>query len=201
MQKLQTLGTKVIRLPECPLDQTIPAPAVLQKQLNNSLEAYIASSKQEFLEDLEAAFIEKHKDPLTLGLIITLYLHVLKKNICRLSCWVHQNEAEIRTSLSQIRNYPLMFQNHKWCHPGSPLRLIYKNIVAARHFSGLVARYTTITKALHDHIPGRGLYIFQHFDLFAKLFTATALGSKRLRFKEIDESSMDYVLSKLTLFP
>jgi hypothetical protein len=73
---------------------TIPAPRVLQNQLDRNLELHIATTELEFLKELQNAM--QRKRPQTWVVIFTaavITLHVMERDIWRLEYWVLNPET------------------------------------------------------------------------------------------------------------
>lgn len=103
----ETLGMSVIEDDECPLCGAVPAPRVLQNQLDRNLECYIVSKEKELLRAIQRAFRKgglEQQDMISLAVMVVL--HVLERDTWRLMYWTNRcEEVSFRWDLS---NYLLM---------------------------------------------------------------------------------------------
>ncbi|GIZ48183.1 hypothetical protein CKM354_001125600 [Cercospora kikuchii] len=72
----------------CPLFGTIPAPRVLQNQLDHMLEEYIASIEQQVLKTLSKAMLSRRCEYAAIFAAALILLHVMERDIWRLQYWI-----------------------------------------------------------------------------------------------------------------
>jgi hypothetical protein len=77
------LNMSVVELADCPLHGTIPAPRVLQNQLDLYLESYIVNIERRLITQLHNARA-KRSDWLPVFLAAHIFLHTLERDIWRL---------------------------------------------------------------------------------------------------------------------
>lgn len=88
-------GMDMVMDAESPLFGTVPAPRVLQNQLDRNLESEIAKLETFLLEELQKAM--RHKTGTEWVVVFTaavVLLHVRERDIWRLEYWIiHQDEV------------------------------------------------------------------------------------------------------------
>ena len=101
----ETLGMQTVEDTDCPLYGTVPAPRVLQNQLDRSLEVYIIAKEKELLKTIQR---ELRGGPQGLDVVSAsaiFILHVLEKDIWRLMYWrKRREEVSLRSSQLMIEH-------------------------------------------------------------------------------------------------
>ncbi|KAK2061336.1 hypothetical protein LY76DRAFT_372669 [Colletotrichum caudatum] len=110
---------------------TGPTPRVLQNQLDQILEEFIATEEKKLLQSLEdAIFWRESTTKLDVMLTIVLLLKVIEKDMWRLLHWVRHRSAR-----------------YKWRHPSSAESLIHKGVFLSR----MLLAYTATD--MENHLP------------------------------------------------
>ena len=78
----------------CSLFNTVPAPRVLQNQLDRSLESYMASMELRLLKELQKAMLQaKANTWIAIFVAVVIILHTRERDIWRLEHWVLHPEV------------------------------------------------------------------------------------------------------------
>jgi hypothetical protein len=88
LAKNGTLGMHEVTNPFSTLFGTVPAPRVLQNQLDRFLEQYCAQKECECLLGLQTLFRGGEKSQLPIYTVIALLLNIRERDIWRLSSWI-----------------------------------------------------------------------------------------------------------------
>ena len=88
----ETLGLSNIEDVRCPLNGTIPAPRVLQNQLDRNLESYIIAKERNLLRALQNAVLNRSCSWVVISLAVIVILHVLERDSWRLTYWMNRHE-------------------------------------------------------------------------------------------------------------
>lgn len=99
--RTEVLGMSVVEDPNCPLYGTIPAPRVLQNQLDRAIESYIMLTEKQLLRAIQRRMrAEKAQVWEPLCAAIALVLHVLERDTWRLMYWTtHREEVSLNARL------------------------------------------------------------------------------------------------------
>lgn len=88
------LGMPLITDQMSPLYGTVPAPRVLQNQLDRKLEAYIARIEKSLLTELSRTMLRiRPCERTTIFLAVIILLHVRERDIWRLQYWVLNHQG------------------------------------------------------------------------------------------------------------
>jgi hypothetical protein len=78
---------------------TIPAPRVLQNQLDKYLEEYCAITEVECLKELQKSMRARQDSRVEIYTVVGLLLHIRERDIWRLSSWIKgRNSVSLRSS-------------------------------------------------------------------------------------------------------
>ena len=131
------------------LFDTIPAPRVLQNQLDRNLELYIARIELAFLKALQNAMLRAREHTWTVVFTATVIaLHMRERDIWRLEHWVLHPDAVGSLPLCDSGFAFTSLKSYKWRHPDSAATLIRKSV----HLSNLLLN--------HLHLSGDVPQIF-----------------------------------------
>lgn len=178
----ETLGMSVVSDDECPLQGSVPAPRVLQNQLDRKLECYIVDKERELLKAVQRAFRKGGSEQRnTISSAVIVVLHVLERDTWRLMYWTNRCE-KVSFPMESVRLPTDWNQRYQWRHPSKPETLIEKNA----HLANLLLTHLRCAGNLPDAL--RGLLV-------------DALGRGHPQYDRSDESSLDGCLSLLLLKP
>lgn len=91
----ELLGMSVVNEPASLLHDTIPAPKVLQNQLDHLLERQIFETESSLLKELQRLIRRRDRGQwIVVFLSLVIVLHVLERDTWRLMYWVH-HKAEV----------------------------------------------------------------------------------------------------------
>jgi hypothetical protein len=100
----ETLGMRKVEDIECPLHASIPAPRVLQNQLDRNLECYIIAKEKQLLKAIQRELRKSRSEGLdVIFSSVIIILHVLEKDTWRLMYWRKRREE---VSLLVDKNQP-----------------------------------------------------------------------------------------------
>ena len=142
----ETLGMYRVTNESSSLFGTIPAPRVLQNQLDRNLELYIARTELEFLRVLQNAMLQTRPQTwIVVFTAVVITLHMRERDIWRLEHWVLNPDV---VSLPPYNpNFPLTnTKSYQWRHPDTAATLIQRSVHLSNlllnhlHFSGVVPR-------------------------------------------------------------
>ena len=89
----ELLGMAMIDDIYCPLHGSVPAPRVLQNQLDRNLELYIIAKENQLLKTIQFALMKKHVYCWnSISLAVIVMLHVLERDSWRLMYWRKHGE-------------------------------------------------------------------------------------------------------------
>jgi len=89
----ETLGMRKVEDIECPLHGSIPAPRVLQNQLDRNLECYIIAKEKQLLKAIQRELRKSRSEGLdVIFSSVIIILHVLEKDTWRLMYWRKRRE-------------------------------------------------------------------------------------------------------------
>ena len=141
----ERLGMKVVDRIESPLHGSVPAPRVLQNQLDHLLEYEIVETERHLLKNLQKAIkASDRKSWVATFLATAIILHVMERDAWRLLYWVHHHEQVKHLKVDGKHSID-EFQINTWRHPLGPRALIEKSV----HFGNLLLA--------HFHYAARGL--------------------------------------------
>lgn len=123
-----------VATPDSPLVNTVPAPRVLQHQLDRILELYICQLERQLLPMLQTAMVARVATQRMDAFFATLVLlNTLERDTWRLTYWT-KHVAEV----SRPSHTPGLFmrqltvlQSYKWSHPERAGTLIDRNVFVA----------------------------------------------------------------------
>ena len=76
-----------------PLHGTVPAPRVLQNQLDRNLELYIMKKEADLLKAVQSGMLRRYSTSWeVISLAVVMFLHVLERDIWRLMYWKYHSE-------------------------------------------------------------------------------------------------------------
>ena len=157
---------------------TIPAPRVLQNQLDRNLELYMARTELTFLKALQNAMLRVRKHAWTVVFTATVIaLHMRERDIWRLEHWVLNPDVVSFFPIGDSRLSFTSFKSYQWRHPDSAATLIRKSV----HLSNLLLN--------HLHFSGD---VPQTFINIAEETKTQHTASSRYRWT--DETSIDFSL-------
>jgi hypothetical protein len=88
-----TLGMCVVEDMECPLNGSIPAPRVLQNQLDRNLESYIVAKEQDLLQAVQRGLRKSRSVGWNVICAAVIFIvHVLERDTWRLMYWRKRRE-------------------------------------------------------------------------------------------------------------
>jgi len=97
----EDLGMRVVEDMECPLNGSIPAPRVLQNQLDRNLESYIVTRERDLLKAVQRGFRKSRSVGWNVICAAVIFiLHVLERDTWRLMYWRKRREE-----VSPLENY------------------------------------------------------------------------------------------------
>jgi len=137
-----TLGMNRVMDRECSLFNTVPAPRVLQNQLDRKLESYIALAEHQFLRELQYAILRSKKhswDSIYVAVVLTL----------------HTRERDLRRLLHWVLNPP---GSYKWRHPDSAAALIQKSV----HQSNLLLNHLHVAGEVPVNLSFTRKYVMEN---------------------------------------
>lgn len=172
----ETLGMSVVSDDDCPLHGSVPAPRVLQNQLDRRLECYIVEKERELLAAVQRAFREggsEQRDMTSLAVMVVL--HVLERDTWRLVYWTNRC-GEVSFPMGPVKSPIDENQRYRWRHPFRPETLIEKNV----HLANLLLTHLRCAGNLSDRIH--------------KLLV-DPLKRQHPQYRRSDESSLDGYLS------
>ena len=89
----ELLGMSVINEPASLLHKTVPAPKVIQNQLDHLLERQIFEIEESLLNEIQKLIRRRDRGQwIVVFLSLVIVLHVLERDIWRLVYWVHHKE-------------------------------------------------------------------------------------------------------------
>ena len=97
----ETLGMYTVEDTECPLYGSVPAPRVLQNQLDRTLEVYIIAKEEKLLKAIQRELRGGVQGRDVVSASAIFVLHVLEKDIWRLMYWTKRRE-EVSSESSQL---------------------------------------------------------------------------------------------------
>ena len=87
------LGMTLVKDMRSPLHGTVPAPRVLQNQLDSNLESYIMRRERDLLRAVQNAMLKQRSSSwVVISLVVVVFLHVLERDIWRLMYWKYHRE-------------------------------------------------------------------------------------------------------------
>ena len=90
----ELLGMHVVDNLDSPLYGTVPAPRVVQNQLDSSLEVHVAQTESKLLTKLEQGMKKRQRgDWVSVFLAVTIVLHALERDTWRLMYWLKHQAA------------------------------------------------------------------------------------------------------------
>ena len=99
----ERLGMKIVDRMESPLCGSIPAPRVLQNQLDHLLESEIMETEQNLLKDLQKVIKASNRKSWVFTFLTTaIILHVMERDAWRLLYWVHHQD-QVRCFKSAVK--------------------------------------------------------------------------------------------------
>lgn len=177
----ETLGMSRVADVGSYLFDTIPAPRVLQNQLDRNLELYIARTELTFLKALQDAMLRAREHAWTVVFTATVIaLHMRERDIWRLEHWVLNPDVVSLLPLCDSRSSLTSLKSYKWRHPESAATLIQKSV----HLSNLLLN--------HLHLSGD---VPQQFINIAEGVKTQHRACSRYRWT--DERSIDFSLCSL----
>ena len=140
----ERLGMKIVDRIESPLHGSIPAPRVIQNQLDHLLEYEIMETERHLLKNLQKVIkASDRKSWVATFLATAIILHVMERDAWRLLYWVHHQE-QVRCFKVAVKHSIDEFQINTWRHPLGPHALVEKSV----HFGNLLLA--------HFHYGARG---------------------------------------------
>ncbi|KAL9027847.1 MAG: hypothetical protein Q9196_003692 [Gyalolechia fulgens] len=208
----ERLGMKIVDRIESPLHGSVPAPRVLQNQLDHLLEYEIVETERHLLKNLQKVLkASDRKTWVATFLAIAIILHVMERDAWRLLYWVNHQE-QVRPLKADVKRSIDGVQINTWRHPLGPRALIKKSVhfgnllLAHFHYAarGLVPLTLDWDDEKHKELVNDNTTIItsmQAIQQHAKVLgNSSAVGQKgRDRYREKDESSLDFTLSSLVL--
>jgi hypothetical protein len=88
----ELLGMCTVDDVDCPLFGTVPAPRVLQNQLDRSLESYIAVTEKKLLKAVQRELRRRSSGRETIFAAVLCILNVLERDTWRLMYWRKRRE-------------------------------------------------------------------------------------------------------------
>ena len=110
------------------LHDTIPAPRLLQNQLDRNLESYIARTESKLLQELQKAMLRTRPQAwITVFTAVVITLCMQEMDIWRLEHWVLN--PDIVSPLPCNPNVPLtILKSYEWRHPDTAATLIQRSV-------------------------------------------------------------------------
>lgn len=139
------LEMKIVDRIESPLHRSVPAPRVLQNQLDHLLEYEIVETERHLLKNLQKVIKASERNSWVVTFLATaIILHVMERDTWRLLYWVHHQE-QVRHLKVGVNCSVDEFQINTWRHPLGLRALVEKSV----HFGNLLLA--------HFHYAARGL--------------------------------------------
>lgn len=128
------LGIYRVDNPGSPYHQTLPAPRVLQNQIDSRIEAHVARVELQLLKELQKAMKQKTCAWTEIFSTVFLILRVTEKDIWRLMYWL-KHDKEVSTgfeppfvTFTLITGVLVNLQAYKWKHPEGPRQLVQRSL-------------------------------------------------------------------------
>jgi hypothetical protein len=162
------------------LFDSIPAPRVLQNQLERILESYIARAEVEFLKELQNAMLRKRRENwIVVFMAVVITLHVREGY---LEIGILGFEPRNSKLSSDVRSLLMILKAYQWRHPDTAAALIKRSV----HLSNLLLTHLHVCR----QVP-------REFYNIEKAVIEQHIERAYCRYNWMDERSIDFSLCSL----
>ena len=183
---LETLEMERVTDARSSLYGTIPAPRVVQNQLDRNLEEYVARVEIALVKQLQNAMLRtKSTEWITVFTTVAITLHVVERDIWRLEYWV-LNPGVVSKLVCKIRFAAYDVKSYKWRHPEPAATLIGRSVQQ----SNLILNHLRLC----GDVPRQFCGIEENTKL-------QQLDEAKLRYNWKEEGSIDFALCCLAFEP